>query len=158
MVFLGFVNVRGKYFIDFQSTIQAMEPMNRQNIIILAAATGTILVVFASYLFYNLYMEYNKPRIFYDNGVSDQEYIAITDQTLEAKRFLEKFPNAVTTVDRSGALAVDYRVESNSTANYLRLRIFIDWRTNKTSDMFIDNSGTYITENLLNYIDTVKFP
>jgi len=102
--------------------------------------------------------ELNKPRTFYDNGVSDEEYIAITNQTVEAQKFLQKYPNAVIEVDRSGALAVDYRVESNSTAEYLRLRIFIDWRTNKPADMFIDNSGTYTTENLLEYIETVEFP
>ena len=100
--------------------------------------------------------ELNKPRTFYDNGVSDEEYIAITNQTVEAQKFLQKYPNAVTEVDRSVALAVDYRVES--LGEYLRLRIFIDWRTNKPADMFIDNSGTYTTENLLEYIETVEFP
>ena len=100
--------------------------------------------------------ELNKPRTFYDNGVSDEEYISITNQTLEAKKFLQKYPNAVIEVDRSGALAVDYRVES--LGEYLRLRIFIDWRTNKTGEMFIDNSGTCFTQNLLEYLETLEFP
>ena len=120
------------------------------------------LVITASVLVANVVLftlsELNKPRTFYDNGVSDEEYIAITNQTVEAQKFLQKYPNAVIEVDRSGALAVDYRVESNSTAEYLRLRIFIDWRTNKPADMFIDNSGTYTTENLLEYIETAEFP
>ena len=91
-----------------------------------------------------------RPRTFYDTGISDEEYIEITSQTLEAQKFLEKYPNATIYVDRSGALAVDYRMHA------LRLRIFIDWRTNQPSDKFIDCSGTYIRKNLLEYLETEK--
>jgi hypothetical protein len=95
-----------------------------------------------------------RPRTFYDTGISDEEYIEITSQTLEAQKFLEKYPNATIFVDRSGALAVDYRVDNNMENRYLRLRIFIDWRTNQPSDKFIDCSGTYIQKNLLEYLET----
>jgi hypothetical protein len=95
---------------------------------------------------------------FYDNGVSDEEYIAITNQTLEAQKFLEKYPNSTIKVDRSGSLAVDYRVNGHLDTEYLRLRIFIDWRNNKPEDMFVDNSGTYIRENILKYLETVELP
>lgn len=131
--------------------------MNKLLLTSLALASGMLLVVYASYSLYEYY-EYNRPRTFYDNGVTDQEYIAITDRTLEAMKFREKYPNATIQVDRSGALAVDYRVDTNNQMEYLRLRVFIDWRTNKPSNMFIDNSGTYITENLLEYIEAVEFP
>jgi hypothetical protein len=116
-----------------------------------------IIVVLASYAVLAIYRYYN-PLTFYDNGVSDEEYIAITNQTVEAQKFVEKYPNSVTQVDRSGGLAVDYRVTGHLDSGYLRLRIFIDWRNNKPEDMFVDNSGTYIRENILEYLETVEFP
>ena len=114
-------------------------------------------VIFASHAIFTLY-DYYKPRTFCDNGVSDEAYIAITNQTLEAQRFLEKYPNAVIQVDRSGSLAVDYRANTSSTQRYLRLRIFIHWRINKPDDIFVDNLGTYIKEDILEYLETVAFP
>ncbi len=93
---------------------------------------------------------------------SDEEFIKITNQTTEAQKFLEKYPNATILVDRSGssldyAVAVDYRVDKNDIAgkdiNYLRLRIFINPRNNLPADKFIDCNGTYIKENLIEYIE-----
>jgi hypothetical protein len=121
------------------------------------ASIGAITAAFATYSLYTLH-NYNNPTTFYDNGVKDEEYIAIANQTLEAQKFLEKYPNADIQVDRSGRLAVDYRVDTHLSIEYLRLRVFIDWRTNKTTDMFIDNTGSYITEDLLEYLETVEFP
>jgi len=115
-------------------------------IIISVVAVSVVLVLCGFYRLYDLY----RPRTFYDTGISDEEYIEIVSQTLEAQKFLEKYPNATIFVERSGALAVDYR------KMYLRLRIFIDWRTNQPSDMFIDCSGTYIRKNLLEYLETEK--
>jgi len=128
--------------------------MRKRNlVIIISVVTVSVVVVLCgSYLLYDLY----RPRTFYDTGISDEEYIAITRQTLEAQTFLEKYPNATIFVDRSGALAVDYRVDNTVKNRYLRLRIFIDWRTNQPSDKFIDCSGTYIQENLLEYLETEK--
>jgi hypothetical protein len=130
--------------------------MKKQKLAILALVWA-IAVVTVSYALFALY-EYYKPRTFYDNGVTDDEYITITNQTLEAKKFLEKYPNAVIQVDRSGRLAVDYWVGGHLDSEYLRLRIFIDWRNNKPEDMFVDNSGTYDRENILEYIEKVEFP
>jgi hypothetical protein len=121
-------------------------------IVISLVAVSVVLVLCGFYLLYDLY----KPRTFYDTGISDEEYIEIASQTLEAQKFLEKYPNATICVDRSGALAVDYRVTNHIKNRYLRLRIFIDWRTNQPSDKFIDCSGTYIRKNLLEYIETEK--
>ena len=109
-----------------------------------------ILVLCGFYLLDDLY----RPRTFYDTGISDDEYIETASQTLEAQKFLEKYPNATTFVDRSGALAVDYRVDNNVKDKYLRLRIFVDWRTNQPSDMFVDCSGTYIQKDLVEYLET----
>lgn len=130
--------------------------MNKQNLAILALFV-VIVVVFVSYALVRLHSYFN-PVTFYDNGVSDEEYIEITNQTIEAQKFLEKYPVSITQVDRSGGLAVDYRVNGNLDSEYLRLRIFIDWRNNKPKEMFVDNSGTYIRENILEYLETVEFP
>ena len=130
--------------------------MNKQKLAILALV-WTIAVVTVSYALFTLY-DYYRPRTFYDNGVTDEEYIAITNQTLEAQKFLEKYPNAFIQVDRSGRLAVDYRINGNNYTGHLRLRVFIDWRNNKPADMFVDNSETYIRENIIEYIEKVEFP
>ena len=130
--------------------------MNRQKLVILALVWA-IAIVISLYALFTFY-DYNRPRTFYDTGISDQEYITITDQTLHAQKFMEKYPSAIIQVDRSGRLAVDYRVNGHLDSEYLRLRIFIDWRKSEPADMFIDNSGTYITDNLLEYVDTVNFP
>ena len=111
-----------------------------------------ILVLVIPALLFVLY-DFFRPRTFYNNGISDEEYIQIVSQTAEAQRFLEKYPNATIYVDRSGALAVDYRVDGTS-QGWIRLRIFIDWLTNQPSNKFIDCSGTLIRENLLEYLET----
>ena len=121
-------------------------------IVSLAAVSQVVLVLCGFYLLHDL----SRPRTFYDTGISDEEYIAIASQTLEAQKFLEKYPNATIYVDRSGALAVDYRVTNNIKNRHLRLRIFINWKTNQPSDKFIDCSGTYIRKNLVEYLETEK--
>ena len=121
-------------------------------VIVSVAAVAVVLALCGFYLLRDLY----EPQTFYDTGISDEAYIEIASQTAEAQKFLEKYPNATIHVDRSGALAVDYRVTNDITDRYLRLRIFIDWRTNQPSDKFIDCSGTYIQENLLEYLETEK--
>ena len=123
-------------------------------VIVSIAAVLVVLVLGGFYFLRALYAR--MPRTFYDTGTSDEEYVEITNQTLEAQKFLEKYPNATIYVDRSGALAVDYRVTNTIQDRHLRLRIFIDWRTNQPSDMFIDCSGTYIRKDLLEYLETEK--
>jgi len=128
--------------------------MKKRTLIVIVSlvAVSVVLVLCGFYLLYDLY----RPRTFYDTGISDEEYIEIASQTLEAQKFLEKYPNATIYVDRSGRLAVDYRVTNNLKNRHLRLRIFINWRTNQPSDKFIDCSGTYIRKNLLEYLETEK--
>jgi len=121
-------------------------------VVISLAAVSVVLVLCGFHLLHDL----NRPRTFYDTGISDEEYTEIASQTLEAQKFLEKYPNATIYVDRSGALAVDYRVTNNINNKYLRLRIFIDWKTNQPSDKFIDCSGTYIRKNILEYLESEK--
>ena len=94
--------------------------------------------------------------------ISDEDCIKITDQTIEAQKFLEKYPDAKVYVDRSGSLAVDYRVDKYKTNDTtqseksIRLRIFIDSKNNKPSDKFIDCSKTIIRNDLIEYIKTEK--
>jgi len=128
--------------------------MKKRNLTIITAlgAFSIVLVLCGFHLLQDL----NRPRTFYDTGISDEEYTEIASQTLEAQKFLAKYPNATIYVDRSGALAVDYRVTNNINNKYLRLRIFIDWKTNQPSDKFIDCSGTYIRKNILEYLESEK--
>jgi hypothetical protein len=125
----------------------------RTLIVVISLAAVSVVFVLCGFF---LQHELNRPRTFYDTGISDKEYVEIASQTLEAQKFLEKYPDATIYVDRSGALAVDYRVPNNVKNMYLRLRIFIDWRTNQPSDKFIDCSGTYIRKNLLEYLESEK--
>jgi hypothetical protein len=130
-----------------------MKKPTRRVIASLGAAVSVILGLGGLYRLYDLY----RPRTFYDTGITDAEYIAITNQTVEAQQFQQKYPNTTIFVDRRGALAVDYRVEmyqENRTVRYLRLRIFIDWRTNQPADKFIDCSGTFIRKHLVEYLKT----
>jgi hypothetical protein len=128
--------------------------MKKRTLIVIVsfAAVSVVLVLCGFYLLQDL----SRPRTFYDTGISDKEYIEIANQTLEAQKVLEKYPNSTIYVDRSGALAVDYRVTNNIKNRHLRLRIFINWKTNQPSDKFIDCSGTYIRKNLVEYLETEK--
>jgi hypothetical protein len=71
---------------------------------------------------------------------------------LEAQKFLEKYPNATTLVDRSGRLAVDYRVDADD--SYIRLRVFINPKKNEPAEMFLDINGTYIHKNIIEHLQT----
>ena len=75
--------------------------MKKRNLIVIISAVviSVVLALYGVYLLYDLY----RPRTFYDTGISDEEYIEITSQTLEAQKFLEKYPNATIYVERSGA-------------------------------------------------------
>jgi flagellar basal body-associated protein FliL len=140
--------------VDEKHSVKWTKPMKKRNLIVIISVVvvSVVLALWGAYLLYDLY----RPRTFYDTGISNEEYIEITSQTLEAQKFLEKYPNATIYVDRSGALAVDYRVDNEMKNAYLRLRVFINWRTNQPSDKFIDCSGTYIRKNLLEYLEAEK--
>jgi hypothetical protein len=119
----------------------------------------TISVAIVFFIFGSLYWECCRPKYFIDTtAISDGEYIRIAKTTLEAEKFLEKYPNAQIVVDRSGALAVDFRIDSPeiNDIRYLRLRVFINPRNYKPAEKLIDCSGNYIKQNLIEYLQTEK--
>ena len=115
-----------------------------------------ILIGLSSFVLYDI----PYPRQFYGTDISDEEYIKIAKSTLEAQKFLEKYPEAIVEVDRSGKLAVDFRVdmrpiiETDSSLKWIRLRVFIIPKNNMPSEKFIDCNGKVIKSNLLEYLDT----
>jgi hypothetical protein len=135
---------------DFIKWARAVKKRNLIVIVSIVAFT-IVLVSCGFYLLYDLYILYG-PRTFYDTGISDDEYIEIASQTLEAQKFLEKYPNATTLVDRSGRLAVDYRVDADD--SYIRLRVFINPKKNEPAEMFLDINGTYIHKNIIEHLQT----
>ena len=121
----------------------------------------TITVAILFFILGTLYWEYFRPVNLYDTGISDEEYIRIASKTIEAQKFLEKYPNATAYVDRSGSLAADFRVDkyddTGTNVNYLRLRVFINPRNNRlTGEKFIDCFGKYVENDLLEYLQTEK--
>ncbi|GBE17905.1 hypothetical protein BMS3Abin16_00493 [archaeon BMS3Abin16] len=88
-----------------------------------------------------IFTEQSKPKSFYNTGVADDAYISMANQNPTAQLFLKRYPEASAYVDRSGRLAVDYRIDREidpNTSHYLRLRVFIDPRTNDTGDIFLE--------------------
>ncbi len=94
-----------------------------------------------------------------NNRVSDEDYIAIARADQDAKAFLEKYPQAETYVDKSGRLAVDFRVSKHPMTNTtqlwegIRLRVFIDPKTNQLMETFIDCNGKIINKNVRKYLE-----
>ncbi len=89
------------------------------------------------------------------NSISDEELINKTKELDEVKIFLNKYPNANVIVDKSGKLAVDYRVDDMN--SYIRLRIFINPLTNGVEDMFIEcytDKSEKVRNNIIDYINT----
>ncbi len=115
------------------------------------AIAVVVLALFGVFLVYERF----RSGQYYDTGVSDEEYAATASQTPEAKKFLEKYPDAEIYVDRSGALAVDYRVDGQD--SYLRLRIFIDAKTNTPVEKFIDCNSSYFYSNFFDYIESTTW-
>jgi hypothetical protein len=99
------------------------------------------------------------PQQFYDNGVPDEEYVSIASKQQEAQVFLENYPQADILVDRSGRLAVDFRVTQHpatSTAEHweeIRLRIFIDPKTNQPLETFVQCNDRFIEEDVQQYLE-----
>jgi len=129
--------------------------MKKRNLIVIVSIVAFSLVFIGAspylcgfYLLSDLY----RPRThtFYDTGITDEEYIEIASQTLEAQKILEKYPNATIWVEKSGRLAVDYRVNTNDA--YIRLRVFIDPEKNEPSEMFLQINGTYIRKNIIEHL------
>jgi hypothetical protein len=98
-------------------------------------------------------------RQFYDNGVPDEEYVDIAREHHDAQAFLERFPHAETYVDRSGRLAVDFRVArrpvTSTTQRWegIRLRVFIDLKTNQPTETFIQCNDRIVKNHVQEYVD-----
>jgi hypothetical protein len=98
------------------------------------------------------------PQQFDDSGVSDEEYISIAKMHPVAQAFMERLPQSETYVDRSGALAVDFKVTkhlaADSTQNWegIRLRVFINPNTNEPTEAFIQCNDKIVKNNLEQYL------
>lgn len=96
---------------------------------------------------------------FYDTGVSDEEYVSIARVFPDAQAFLEEYPQAETYVDRSGRLAVDFRVTKcpvTSTTQHwegIRLRVFIDPKANQPTETIIQCNDKMIKDNVRQYME-----
>lgn len=69
--------------------------------------------------------------------LTEEEARGIADASEQAAYFLEEFPDATVHVDTSGELAVDYR-SSNSTASFVRLRVFVDAASGSAREGFVE--------------------
>ncbi|MEW6172273.1 MAG: hypothetical protein AB1510_04295, partial [Bacillota bacterium] len=87
-------------------------------------------------------------------GLTDTVLIAAAKETPEARKFLAIYPHAEATVDRSGALAVDFKTGAPviNGGGFLKLRVFIDPATNHPEGRFIEYRDRVIKENLLEYL------
>ena len=98
------------------------------------------------------------PQQFYDNGLSDEEYVSIARGHDDAQAFFEAYPEAETYVDRSGALAVDFRVTrspvTSTTQRWegIRLRVFIDPRSKQPTKTLIQCDDRMIEKNVRQYL------
>lgn len=90
-------------------------------------------------------------------GVADAALINAAKGTPEAKKFLAKYPWAQVLVDRSGAAAVDFRVDKlegdDKPGHYLRLRVLVDPDTVAPAGRFLDLNGTVVKRDILRRLD-----
>jgi hypothetical protein len=99
------------------------------------------------------------PQQYYDNGVSDEEYVSIAGNTPEAQAFVAKYPQAEVVVDRSGKLAVDFRMtkhpvtSTTQTWEGIRLRVFIDPKTNQPTETFLQCNNELVQEQVIQYLE-----
>jgi hypothetical protein len=95
---------------------------------------------------------------YYDNGISDEEYVSIARGHDDAQAFLERSPQAETNVDRSGSLAVDFliaaRPVTSTTQQWegIRLRVFIDPDTNRPVDTLLHCDNRIMEDNVREYL------
>lgn len=104
------------------------------------------------------------PRQYFDNGVSDEEYIHIAGETKEAQAFLNQFPEAEILVDRNSKLAIDFQFDKVLPATTeqawegIRLRVFVNPESKCTEDTIIqcdDQSArsNFVEVELIEYIE-----
>lgn len=105
------------------------------------------------------YASFSRPEpIPSESELPDQVIIDNQKDLAEVQALLDKYPEETTiTVDRSGRLAVDYRIEDVDTGKYLRLRVFSDNNGNP-QEMFIDcydgSNSNVQHEDIASYIET----
>lgn len=95
-----------------------------------------------------------------ENESSDVVILANQEGLPEVTAFLDKYPGADIQIDRSGRVAVDYRVDrvfDDGTFEYLRLRVLSD-SNGIPQEMFVDcyaKGQTQLTyDNIVDYIET----
>jgi hypothetical protein len=80
--------------------------------------------------------------------VSDSDYINMAKNTLMAKKFLERYPNASAEVERSEDLSVVFVAKNNETpTNQVRFKILINETTNWPQGGVITYNETWTFEN-----------
>jgi hypothetical protein len=120
-------------------------------------------LVIAVGIFSGLYYLDNLSNLPTEEELPNEILIRNTEGLEEVKLFLEKYPDAHIKVDRSGQLAVDYRIsqppkENNSSvAPYIRLRVFLN--SNGDPDgMFVDcwdgQRNNMERDNIVSYLKT----
>jgi hypothetical protein len=98
-------------------------------------------------------------QTFYDNGVADEEYVSVAREHPNAQVFLEKYPQAENYVDRSGRLAVDFIISKHPVTSTtqlwegIRLRVFIDSSTNKSTETLFQCDNRIIEKNVRQYME-----
>jgi hypothetical protein len=98
-------------------------------------------------------------QTFYDNGVADEEYVSVAREHPDAQVFLEKYSQAKNYVDRSGRLAVDFIISKHPVTSTtqlwegIRLRVFIDSSTNKSTETLFQCDNRIIEKNVRQYME-----
>ena len=93
-----------------------------------------------------------------DSLVGDEHYLSIARLTPEGRQFLAAYPMAKLAVDRSGALAVDFRASDPRTASGdqagagIRLRVFIDAVTDRAIGALVECDRTLVEDDVSSYL------
>lgn len=117
------------------------------------ALAAALLLLVAGFVMATVYF-LSTPRESRLAPFTDAEYIARAERSQEGRAFLAKYPEARRQVDRSGAVAVDFRVDRGD--RYLRLRIIMDAFANRALDAFVDCSGTSVPGDPIEYLATER--
>lgn len=127
----------------------------RQKIIVISTLVIAVGILWGFYYVDHLF---DTPS---EEELPNEVLIMNAEKLEEVKIFLQKYPNAQIQIERSGRLAVDYRVSKPSNDNnslvdpYLRLRIFLNLE-GKPEEIFIDcwngQNNNIERVNIINYL------
>ncbi len=93
------------------------------------------------------------------DDIPDEEVIAIARSHPMAQAFLELHPEPEILIDRSGALAVDFRVTTRRPRDTtdlwqgIRLRVFVDPRSRQPTKTLIQCDTTVVEKNVEEYLE-----